>query len=201
VPVDIVEQVMTLRDNGMDPPEIARVLGISVDEVLAAVVDALRRGDPRLAWVADARQPTAPSPAPTAAAFDEAVARPDMSDGVRRVPDDEIDGVEGWIRWPDEHEVRGVEAMLLDPDDEWPWTVTVSAFEFVREEPIESEAREAVVAAIRSVSGVTAAAEEDREVWVVQGKPSGQELCRAVAEAVDRLAPRIREHIRHLGYG
>jgi hypothetical protein len=38
-------------------------------------------------------------------------------------------------------------------------------------------------------------AEEDREVWVVQGSASGEELVRAAARAVDGLADRLRVHV------
>jgi hypothetical protein len=43
-----------------------------------------------------------------------------------------------------------------------------------------------------SVPGVTEVLEEDREIWVVRGTPSGPSLAVAAAEVVDVLADRIR---------
>ena len=41
-----------------------------------------------------------------------------MADDVRRVPDEEVDGEEGWERLIDD-DVRGVEAIKVG-DEEWP---------------------------------------------------------------------------------
>jgi hypothetical protein len=71
--------------------------------------------------------------------------------------------------------------------------------EFVREEPLEGEPRRRINSALRDVAGVDAVAEEDREVWVVQGSPSGKQLVRAVAAILDDLAPRLRLHVETLG--
>ena len=40
--------------------------------------------------------------------------------------------------------------------------------------------------------GVTAVAEEDREVWIVAGNPHGAELVSAAAGVVDALAAKVR---------
>jgi hypothetical protein len=69
----------------------------------------------------------------------------------------------------------------------------------VREEPLEREMREAIDAALRGVPGVKDVAEEDREVWVVAGDPSGEALVRAAAEAIDALQAKIRAHVQSLG--
>jgi len=78
------------------------------------------------------------------------------------------------------------------------WRVTVWAMEFVREEPLESELREAIRDALERVPGASDVDEEDREVWVVGGSPSGEALVVAVAAVVDARAERIRLHIDSL---
>jgi hypothetical protein len=78
------------------------------------------------------------------------------------------------------------------------WSVSLAAAEFVRTEPLESRMREAVAAAIEAVPGVTEAWEEDREVWSVDGDPSGEALLRAVAVALEPLADDITAHIAGL---
>lgn len=113
-----------------------------------------------------------------------------MADDVRRVPDDEVDGEEGWDRLADD-DVRGVEAIKVG-DGEWPWQVIVAVAEFVRDDPLETELRERMASALRAVPGVTDVAEEDREVWIVDGEPSGEALVRAAARVVDDLASRAR---------
>jgi hypothetical protein len=118
---------------------------------------------------------------------------------VRRVPNDEADGDEGWQRLTDEPDVRGVESIRQGDLDPWSWSVTVWAMEFVREEPLESDLRRTIGEAIGSVPGVAEVAEDDREVWAVSGSPAGDALTRAVAQAVDALADRTRSHIAHLG--
>jgi hypothetical protein len=118
-----------------------------------------------------------------------------MSDDIVRVPDDEADGEEAWVRETDDPDVLGVEAVRLQDTDEWSWQVTVSVAEFIRDDPLEAELRREIVAALRSVPGVTDVAEEDREVWIVDGNPPGEALVRASAQVVDRLATLARKHI------
>ena len=116
----------------------------------------------------------------------------------RRIPDDEImddEFAEAWSRLTDEPEVRGVNAERWRDEDTWPWQLTVWAMEFVRDDPLESEIRTAVAAAIRSVAGVNDVQEEDREVWVIEGSPNGGALVDAVAEVIDGFAPRIRAYM------
>ena len=98
---------------------------------------------------------------------------------------------EGWARVTDDEDVRGVEVSRRDDGGEWPLEVFVSAAEFVRVEPLESRLRAAVGDAIRGVPGVEAVAEEDREIWIVQGSPDLPTLTRAVAAAIDELAEDI----------
>ena len=118
-----------------------------------------------------------------------------MRDDIVRVPDDEVDGEEEWVRETDDEDVRGVDAVKLEDGVDWPWQVIIAVAEFVREDPLEAELRREMDAALRAVPGVTDVAEEDREVWIVNGQPSGEALVRAAAGVVDRLAPRARAYI------
>jgi hypothetical protein len=116
-------------------------------------------------------------------------------DEVREVPAIEVDGDEGWDRLTDEPQVRGVEAIRHSGHAPWRWSLSVWAMEFVREEPLESELRIAIAAALRAVDRVTDVAEEDRELWVISGTPSGRELVLAVASVLDQFATRVRDHL------
>jgi hypothetical protein len=117
-----------------------------------------------------------------------------QADAVRRV---DVDGAEGWQRLTDEPDIRGVE--VIKNEGLGSWSVTVWFVEFAREEPLESDIRRAVAAELRRVLGVTDVAEEDREVWVVSGSPSGELLARAAARAIDGLANRARAYYDSLG--
>ena len=104
-----------------------------------------------------------------------------------------VDGTdEAWERVTGEPDVRGVEASRIDFAGGW--NVTVAVMEFVREDPLESELRRRIAAALRSVGGVETAGEMDREVWFVTGTPSGDALVRAAAEVVDDLAGQTRAY-------
>ena len=105
-----------------------------------------------------------------------------------RVPDHLVDGVQEWDRRTDDDDVRGVSARQREATGRWSWTVSVSAAQLWREEPAEGELRRAVAASIASVAGVAEVAEEDRGVWILTGDPSGEELVRAVGDAVDDIA-------------
>lgn len=91
---------------------------------------------------------------------------------VRQVVFDGVD--EAWVRVTGDWDVRGVEAGRIDFAGGW--NVTVSVMEFVREDPLESELRPRIAAALRSVGGVETAEEMDREVWFVTGTPSSDAL-------------------------
>jgi hypothetical protein len=88
--------------------------------------------------------------------------------------------------------LRGAGACYWPGDDPY-WQVSVSMAEFVREEPLQSEMSTAVQGALMIVPGVTDAAREDTETWVVWGTPSGEQLVRAVAAAVDPLVLRVSQ--------
>lgn len=116
-----------------------------------------------------------------------------MNDDVVEIPPDDLDGEEGWIRRTAEPNIGCVEAVRQAADGPWQWSIGVSVMEFVREDPLESRMRAAIDAALRAVSGVTDVAEEDREIWIVDGQPSGWQLVQAVAKAVDSFANAARK--------
>lgn len=111
------------------------------------------------------------------------------------VPESQVDGLQEWVRETDDQDVRGVSALQHDVDGRWNWQVEVWVAEFLREEPLEGEMRRLVDQAIRSVAGVAEVEEGDREVWILSGSPSGEDLVRAVGDAIDQIAPRARAHI------
>src|SRR5271165_2215851 len=91
-------------------------------------------------------------------------------DDVRQVQTEGAD--ESWERETSEPDVRGVGADRIDFAGGW--NVTVAVMEFVQEDPLESELRRRVAAALLSVDGAESAGEMDREVWFVTGTPSGE---------------------------
>lgn len=97
-------------------------------------------------------------------------------------------------RLTDEPDLRGVEVARYSAPG-WPWSVGLYVAEHVREEPLESEMRAAVDVALRQVVGVDDVAEEDREVWIVSGSPSPEDLLAAASSVVDQLAERVRSEL------
>jgi hypothetical protein len=113
-----------------------------------------------------------------------------MTDEIRLVPPDESDVDELWQRLTDEPDIRGIEAWA---DSEFEgWCVEVSAQEFIRTDPLGTELRRRMQAALRAVDGVTEVDRHDNESWLVNGQPSGQQLTRAAADVVDELADQLR---------
>jgi hypothetical protein len=119
-----------------------------------------------------------------------------VSDEIRQIQPQDTEIQEEWIRETDDPEIRDVSACRID--EIGGWLVFVSALEFVREDPLESELRQRIAAALRGVAGVTSADEHDREQWFVAGAPSGKSLIEAVALVVDDLAERA--HAEVLGW-
>jgi hypothetical protein len=109
------------------------------------------------------------------------------------VPDNEVDGVEGWVRAGGEFEL--VEAVRHPAGF---WHVAVAAMEFVRSEPLESELRAAIAVALGAVPGVETVDEDDREVWLVTGEVSGEGLVDAVAGVIDGRADALARHLDSL---
>lgn len=117
-----------------------------------------------------------------------------MEDEIRRVEplDDPEADIEEWTRVTEDPDVRGVDVSLLRHGGDWPWQIFVSAAEFVRDEPLESEFRRRINDAIRGTAGVSETIEEDREIWLAAGSPDGADLTRSVAEAIDSMAQQIQ---------
>ena len=109
---------------------------------------------------------------------------------------------EAWLRETDEPGIRNVDANSVDdPGDISGWQVAIWAMEFVRDDPLEAELRQRITDALRQVSGVTSAEEQDREHWFVTGNPSGRALVEAAARVVDDLANQTRAYMRRLDDG
>lgn len=87
-------------------------------------------------------------------------------------------------------DVFGVSAQRLENGE---WEVWVSACEFVRFEPLQTELQDGITAALEAVAGVTQVLNEDREIWLVNDAASGPNLVLAAASVVARLKDRIDE--------
>jgi hypothetical protein len=74
-----------------------------------------------------------------------------------------------------------VDASLTTVGEQVYRSVGVAVAEFVRDGPLETELREQMAAALEAVDGVGSVWEEDREVWIVTGTPSGEALVDAAA--------------------
>ncbi len=75
---------------------------------------------------------------------------------------EDVEDCEAWNRLSGEPHLFGVEAIR---DEESAWQVSFWVLEFVREEPLESQLRAAIVTSLRAVAGVVDVQEEDREVY------------------------------------
>jgi hypothetical protein len=123
-----------------------------------------------------------------------------VTDEIRRIPSAELDegAEESWERSVDDPDIRGVDAARIVLGELPYWQVGVAVAEFLRADPLDSELRQRMAAALRAVGGVEAVEEEDREVWLVTGTPSGEALVRAAAQVVDQLAARVRAYVDSL---
>jgi serine/threonine protein phosphatase PrpC len=99
-------------------------------------------------------------------------------------------------RSTDEPDIRDVGVARWDRP--FPWQVYVNVMEFVRVEPLETELRTAIRTALLRVDGVTDVVEEDREVWMIEGTPSGQDLLDAAASVVDSMSGQLRHFYNSL---
>lgn len=95
-------------------------------------------------------------------------------------------------RITEDEDVHGVSAEMLDEEE---WTVTVNAAEMVRGELLESSFFRAVSDGLNGVAGVIAAEQHDREVWMIDGQPSGIDLIEAIARVTDRFGDQILEEL------
>ena len=114
---------------------------------------------------------------------------------VRKVASKDISAAEEWERVTTEVDVLGVSA-VRGKQPNGSWRITVNAAEFVRKDPLESRLQNAIESALKKVNGVKRVAHEDREVWLVQGEASGDELVRSCSAAVNGLAEEIRKLLK-----
>jgi hypothetical protein len=116
---------------------------------------------------------------------------------VRKITPEDSSVLEEWERVTSDQDVLGVSA-ARSRRAKWNWQVTVSAAEFARKAPLEARLQEGILSALKKVKGVKSVAHEDREVWAVEGEPSGEDLVRACAAVVDELADDLRKHLKSL---
>jgi hypothetical protein len=81
------------------------------------------------------------------------------------------------------------------------WQIEVAVAELIREDPLEAELRRSIEAALRTVPGVVAVEEEDRETWLVTGIVDGRDFVRTAGAVVDALAPRAARRLEALERG
>jgi hypothetical protein len=120
-----------------------------------------------------------------------------VSDEIRRLLAGELgEGCgEGWERVTDDPDIRCVDAQKITLGEFPYWSVGVAVAEFLRTDPLESELRQQMAAALRAVDGAEMVWQDDREVWGVTGAVSGEALVRAAAGVVDHLADRARGYL------
>lgn len=87
---------------------------------------------------------------------------------------------------------------LCEPAMQYPWSLCINVAEFVTQEPLESQFRERIGAAISAVAGVTAIEEADREVWVVAGDVAGEALVEAVLTVLLQMAPELNHALQQV---
>jgi hypothetical protein len=116
-----------------------------------------------------------------------------VSDEIRQLQPQDPEIQEEWLRQTDEPGVRAVSVCRVD--EIGGWQVRVWVLEYVSEDPLESELRERITTALRDVTGVRSAGEQDRETWFVAGAPSGMALVEAAARVVDDFAGRTRAYV------
>lgn len=111
-----------------------------------------------------------------------------MADGdVRRLSEEEYDGLEGWERVTTVPNFQGVYVVRMTESD---WTVTVSMMEYLRVTPHGAEAANALTAALRGLTEVSDVVQDDTDTWVVSGSGlAGAALVRAVVPVVDEFSP------------
>jgi hypothetical protein len=115
-------------------------------------------------------------------------------DAIRRAV---INGQEAWVRVSTEPHLRSVE--VIKNDSGGGWSVAIAATKFVHpQHALYGELRQAIEDAIESVPGVTEVERELNEVWWASGSPSGEDLVRAVAHALDHHAHRLRRLYNYL---
>ena len=80
---------------------------------------------------------------------------------------------EEWVRRSDDPDVLGVGSSRWAEGGDWPWRVEVAMASLIRAEPLQGELRDRVTAALEAAPGVARVIQEDPEVWIVSGDPTG----------------------------
>lgn len=112
----------------------------------------------------------------------------------RRVPTGDpkrVDAdLETWVRDLDEadEDLRQVDVIRESGSPRWAWRVVVALAEFVRDPDGESALVSAVESALLRARGALKVVQQDREVWLVAGTSTGEQLVAALAPAIDALA-------------
>ena len=119
---------------------------------------------------------------------------------MRRLPPSKFkECISGCLEFVEDEDLQGVAASLHQGvgSMSW-WNVSVSPMEFCRTEPLEQDLSDAITGALSAVPGVATAQHEDREIWVVQGSPTGPALVTAAAAIVDGFLPQIEKELDDL---
>jgi hypothetical protein len=105
---------------------------------------------------------------------------------VKQIEPQDGEVFEEWLRvCSKEHQdLHSVYAAKID-DEEYPWQLTFSAGEFMREEPFASELSKTITEAIMSVHGAEFTHHDDTEKFIVSGTVSGKELIEKASAAID----------------
>ena len=110
-----------------------------------------------------------------------------MSEEVSPGPDEN-----SWVSITPDDDVYGVTVEYFGGGE---WQVWVVPAEFVRAEPLESELQDGITEALDAVEDVDTVVNEDREIWLVQGKTTGPNLVKAAASVVTRLKDQIDQEL------
>jgi hypothetical protein len=113
-----------------------------------------------------------------------------------RTPLDET-VLEEWERVTTERDVSGVGVSKIS-ETGYSWQVFINVAEFIRKEPLQGQLFTAISQALLDVPGVTSAVQEDREVWLVKGSPTGEELVRHCSRALNNMYPQLKAEYESL---
>ena len=111
---------------------------------------------------------------------------PSAVEVVEGAGDDEL--LEHWVRACADIEpsAQAVSAHRWD-GPEFAWSVSFDLGEFVTDPEDSHALHQTVVQALIKVPGVKEVGREDKEVWAVDGDPSGPDIIRAGAVAIDQF--------------
>jgi hypothetical protein len=115
--------------------------------------------------------------------------------GVNQTKPDDERHLEQWVSDFPDMDILGVAAYKFD-ESASPWGIYVYAAEFIREDPLEYKLHQGITEVLEKLPGVTKAFQEDREVWVITGNASGEELMKACLTKLLELYPELKKSIR-----